>query len=143
VRLDEVQLQLPYELIPENAPRFAEDIAAQGGAVGVGLDYSADSIAYFDSVIESLRANNVAIEQVAEVLLGLGCFLGEAIVRATGGHWRSPAGTSLAKSAPFPIVVLLPDGRLCDPAARPFGTFERGESASLSAFFAAWSTPAR
>ena len=142
MRLDEVQLQLPYELIPANAPRFAEDIAAQGGARGVGLDYSADSIAYFDSVIESLRANNVTVAQVAEVLFGLGCFVGEAIVRATGGHWRPAAGTSLAKTSPFPIVVLLPDGRLCDPAAQPFRTFERGASASLSAFFATWTTSA-
>jgi hypothetical protein len=143
VRLDEVQLQLPYELIPANAPRFAADIAVQAGGKGVRLDFSADSIAYFDSVIESLRANEVTVAQVAEVLFSLGCFVGEAIVRATGGHWRPAAGTSLAKTAPFPIVVLLPDGRLCDPAAQPFVTFERGASASLAEFFTSWTTPSR
>ena len=142
MRLDEVQLQLPYELIPANASRFAADIAEQAGGQGVQLDFSSDSIAYFDSVIESLRANKVTVPQVAEVLFSLGCFVGEAIVRATGGHWRAAAGTSLAKTAPFPIIVLLPDGRLCDPAAQPFKTFERGASASLSAFFATWTTPA-
>lgn len=143
MRLDEVQLQLPYEPTAANAPRFAADIAAQAGGQGVQLDFSADSIAYFDSVIESLRANKVQIEQVAEVLFSLGCFVGEAIVRATGGHWRTASGTSLAATAPFPLIVLLPDGRLCDPAAQPFSTFALGEAASLSAFYTAWTTPVR
>jgi hypothetical protein len=141
VRLDEVQLQLPYELTAANASRFAADIAEQAGGQGVQLDFSADSIAYFDSVIESLRANNVQLEQVAEVLFSLGCFVGEAIVRATGGHWRASSGTSLAPTAPFPIVVLLPDGRLCDPAAQPFSTFTLGDAASLSSFYTTWTAP--
>jgi hypothetical protein len=143
VRLDEVQLQLPYELTVANASRFAADIAEQAGGQGVQLDFSADSIAYFDSVIESLRANKVQLEQVAEVLFSLGCFVGEAIVRATGGHWRASSGTSLAPTAPFPIVVLLPDGRLCDPAAQPFSTFTLGDAASLSSFYATWTAPVR
>jgi hypothetical protein len=143
VRLDEVQLQLPYELTAANASRFAADIAEQAGGQGVQLDFSADSIAYFDSVIESLRANNVQLEQVAEVLFSLGCFVGEAIVRATGGRWRASSGTSLAPTAPFPIVVLLPDGRLCDPAAQPFSTFTLGDAASLSSFYTTWTAPVR
>jgi hypothetical protein len=143
VRLDEVQLQLPYELTAANASRFAADIAEQAGGQGVQPDFSADSIAYFDSVIESLRANNVQLEQVAEVLFSLGCFVGEAIVRATGGHWRASSGTSLAPTAPFPIVVLLPDGRLCDPAAQPFSTFTLGDAASLSSFYTTWTAPVR
>jgi hypothetical protein len=125
VRLDEVQLQLPYELTAANASRFAADIAEQAGGQGVQLDFSADSIAYFDSVIESLRANKVQLEQVAE------------------GHWRASSGTSLAPTAPFPIVVLLPDGRLCDPAAQPFSTFTLGDAASLSSFYATWTAPVR
>jgi hypothetical protein len=143
VRLDEVQLQLPYEPTAENAPRFAADIAAQAGGQGVHLDFSADSVAYIDSLIESLRATKVQLEQVAEVLFSLGCFVGEAIVRATGGHWRASSGTSLAATAPFPLVVLLPDGRLCDAAAQPFSTFALGDAASLGAFYAAWTTPVR
>lgn len=141
--LEEVPLQLPYEPTAVNASRFAADIAAQAGGQGVHLDFSAESIAYLDSLIESLRATHVQIEQVAEVLFSLGCFVGEAIVRATGGHWRATAGTSFAASAPFPIVVLLPDGRLCDPAAQPFTTFALGDAASLSDFYTAWTTPAR
>jgi hypothetical protein len=143
VRLSEVPLQLPYEPIADNAPRFAADIAAQAGGQGIQLDFSAESVAYFDSVIESLRANEVKLEQVAEVLFSLGCFVGEAVVRATGGHWRTSNGTSLASTAPFPFVVLLPDGRLCDPAAQPFSTFALGDTASLSSFYSTWTAPAR
>jgi hypothetical protein len=142
VRLSEVPLQLPYEPTAANAPRFAADIAAQAGGQGVHLDYSADSIAYFDSVIESLRANNVQLEQVAEVLFSLGCFLGEAIVQATGGQWRAASTTTLGSTAPFPMVVALPDGRVCDPAAQPFSTLTLGEVASLSAFYGTWASPA-
>jgi hypothetical protein len=143
VRLSEIPLQLLYEPTAANASRFAADIAEQAGGQGIQLDYSAESIAYFDSVIESLRANKVQIEQVAEVLFGLGCFLGEAIVRATGGHWRAASATSLETTAPFPLVVLLPDGRLCDPAAQPFSTLSLGAAASLSGFYATWTTPVR
>jgi len=143
VRLSEIPLQLPYEPTAANASRFAADIAEQAGSQGVPLDFSAESIAYCDSVIESLRANSVKLEQVAEVLFSLGCFLGETIVRATGGHWRASAATSLAPTAPFPMVVLLPDGRLCDPAAQPFSTFTLGGSASLSSFYATWTTSVR
>jgi hypothetical protein len=143
VRLSEIPLQLPYEPTAANASRFAADIAEQAGSRGVPLDFSADSVAYCDSVIESLRANKVKLEQVAEVLFSVGCFVGEAIVRTTGGHWRTSAATSLATTAPFPMVVLLPDGRLCDPAAQPFTTFALGDAASLSSFYTTWTTPLR
>ena len=130
-----VQLALPYELNPQNAPRFAEDIAAQARAHAIELDYSADSISYFDSVIESMRAASVEPQQVAEVLLGFGCYLGEAIIRSAGGKWVASVGTPGEKVAIFPILLHLPDGRLCDPAARGFLALQNGPAASFVSFY--------
>ena len=132
---DGVQLALPYELVPENAPRFAEDIAAEARSHGITLDYSADSIGYFDSVIESMRAAALKPEQVAEVLLGFGCYLGEAIVKATGATWVLAAGTPGEKLAIFPIILHLPDGTLVDPAARGFLALAKGPAASFESFY--------
>ncbi|WP_213814734.1 hypothetical protein [Glaciihabitans sp. dw_435] len=131
----QLQLQLTYELIPRNAPLFAEEIAVQGRERGINLDYSADSIGYFDSVITSLRAQSVTVEQVAEVLLGFGCYLGEAVVRATGGSWVSSLGTPLEKLAPLPMVVTLPSGEVCDPAGRPFAALTKGSRSTLVSFY--------
>ena len=116
---DELQLALPYELTPENAPRFAEDIVAQSASQGILLDYSADSLGYLDSVVESLRANRVTVEQVGEVLLAFGCYLGECIVRAKGGRWVVHTGA-------LPIAIRTADGTTSDPVAYAFTTLVGG-----------------
>ena len=125
---DELQLALPYELTPGNAPRFAADIVAQSASQGILLDYSADSLGYLDSVVESLRANRVTVEQVGEVLLAFGCYLGETILRATGGRWVSHTGA-------LPIAIRSTDGTTSDPVAYAFTTLASG--ASFAAFYAA------
>ena len=123
---DELQLALPYELTPENAPRFAADIVAQSASQGILLDYSADSLGYLDSVVESLRANRVAVEQVGEVLLAFGCYLGETILRATGGRWVGHTGA-------LPIAIRAADGTTSDPVAYAFTTLAGG--ATFASFY--------
>ncbi|MGV8885212.1 MAG: DUF6278 family protein [Microbacteriaceae bacterium] len=115
----ELQLALAYELTPENAPRFAADIVAQSASQGITLDYSADSLGYLDSVMESLRAQRVSVEQVGEVLLAFGCYLGECIVRSTGARWVVHPGS-------LPIAVRSRDGATLDPVSYAFTTLAGG-----------------
>ena len=131
----ELPMQIAYPMLAENAPRFAADFVEQALEQGVRLDYSADSVGYVDSVIESLRAGRVGVEQVADVLFGFGCYLGETVARATGGRWVTSTGTPLEGRSMFPIVLHLPSGLVCDPTAAPFAALA-GTGASLTAFHA-------
>jgi len=124
----ELRLALAHPLDAEHAPAFAADIVAEAATQGIELDYSPESLEYFDSVLESLRASGVTVEQVAEVLLGIGTYLGEVIARADGGAWVASAGTPLETSAPLPIVLALPSGAYVDPASQPFAALRDGTS---------------
>jgi len=116
---DELQLAVAYELLPENAPRFADDILAQAAQQGILLDRTAGTLDYLDSVITSLRAGGVTVEQVPEVLLGFGCVLGEVVAASTGGRWVR-AGFAV------PFGLRLPDGRLLDPVGHAFAALATG-----------------
>ena len=107
---------------------FAEELVAEAARQGIAIDYSAESLGYWDSVLDSLRASGVQVEQVAEVLFGIGTYLGEVILRTFGGTWVSSAGTPLAKSAPLPIVLSLPEGVFVDAVAQPFLALRDGSS---------------
>jgi len=131
---DELPMQIAYPMLAENAPRFADDFVQQALEQGIRLDYSGDSVGYVDSVIESLRANGVTVQQVADVLFGFGCYLGETVARATGGRWVTSTATPLEGESMFPIVLHLPSGLICDPTAAPFAALN-GTGASLVAFY--------
>ena len=116
----ELQLALAYELTPENAPRFASDIVAQAAGQGVVLDYSATTLDWLDSVTASLRAANVKVEQVPEVLFGFGCLLGECVARRSGGVW-------VAADFAVPLGLRV-DGATLDPVGYAFDTLASGRS---------------
>lgn len=132
----EVQLQLAHPLVAENAVLFADDFVAQGRGQGIPLDYSPGSIEFLGQVLTSLRAQQIPTAQVADVLFGFGCYLGETIVRSTGASWTTSAGTPLQSTAIFPIVMTLPGGRVCDPAGQPFAALLSESEPSLRAFYA-------
>ena len=132
----EVRLQLSFPLVAENGPRFADEIVQQGRSQGLALDYSAASLALLDSIIASLRNEKVTADRVADVLFGFGSYLGEAIVRATGGRWISITDAKDRPSSTFPIVVELADRSTCNPLDQPFTALIDGERAGLAQFFA-------
>jgi len=114
----ELQLALAYELTPENAPRFASDIVEQAASQGVSLDYSATTIDWLDSVVDSLRAGGVLVTQVPEVLFGFGCLLGQCIPRT---QW-------VDASFDVPIGLRLADGTTVDPVGHAFATLTSGDT---------------
>lgn len=130
----ELQLALAYELTAQNAPRFAADIVSQAASQGVVIDYSRGTLEYIDSVIASLRAGGVSVEQVPEVMFGFGCVLGEILIEATGASW-------VAAEFTVPIGVLTPEGTLLDPVGQTFGALLTGSR--LATFVSTVSQAAR
>ena len=117
----ELRLALAHPLDAASAPLFAADLVAEAAPQGILLDYSGESVGYLDSVVASLRASRVTVEQVGEVLLGFGCYFGECILRSAGGEW-------VASTGEFPIAIRTADGTALDPVAYAFTALVDGAS---------------
>ncbi|MEU2985193.1 MULTISPECIES: hypothetical protein [Micromonospora] len=131
-----MQLRLKYAPVPENAARFAGDIVVSAAQVsGVHLDYTPDSLAAVDAILDGFRAEGLAAGQVAETLFGFGCYVGEVLTRHAGGRWRATAADELAVVG-WPMVVELAGQGWCNPIAKAFKRLENGPEDSLRYFYA-------
>jgi hypothetical protein len=130
-----MRLQLKYTLTPENAARFAEDIVTSAAAVsGVELDYTPESLELVDGVFDDFRSDGVTAAQIAETVLGFGCYVGEVFTRHAGGHWRLVDGSELAVSG-WPLVVQLDEARWCNPIGKAFKRLENGPEDGFGYFY--------
>jgi hypothetical protein len=137
-----VELRLKYVPEPANAPRFAADaVASAARGHGVTLDYGVESLAAVDALMDALRADGASIRQVAGTLFGLGCYVGEVLVRNTSAAWRAPDELEPARRG-WPMVVGV-DGRDAgDPIGKVFRRFEKGDEGDLRAFYGLFAEPA-
>ncbi|WP_262285542.1 DUF6278 family protein [Micromonospora sp. MA102] len=130
-----MQLRLKYAPVPENAARFAGDIAAAAAQVsGVQLDYTPDSLARVDTIFDGFRADGLTGEQLAETLFGFGCYVGEVLTRHAGGRWRATAEDERAIVG-WPLLVELGEHRWCNPIGKAFKRLENGPEDSLRYFY--------
>ena len=102
---------------------------------GVSLDYSVESLAAVDALIEGFRAQGVTEERFAETLFGFGCYVGEVMVRHAGGSWTSSTGTALEAYASYPLLVSLPPENLSNPIGKVFKAFRNGQADSVVTFY--------
>jgi hypothetical protein len=129
-------LRLKYEVVPANAALFAADIVDVAQRVsGMSLDYSVESLAAVDALIEGFRSQGVTEERFAETLFGFGCYVGEVMVRHAGGSWTSSTGTALEAYASFPLLVSLPPENLSNPIGKVFKAFRNGQADSVVTFY--------
>ncbi|TDC32979.1 hypothetical protein E1211_19895 [Micromonospora sp. 15K316] len=134
-----MQLRLKYAPVPENASRFAADIAASAAKVsGVQLDYTPDSLALVDSILDDFRADGLTGEQLAETLFGFGCYVGEVLTRHAGGRWRATAEDEQAVVG-WPMLIELGERRWCNPIGKAFKRLENGPEDSLRYFYTVFS----
>ena len=134
---DEVSFALKWELAPENAGLFAEDIVGVAAAVDqVVLDYSPASVALADEILESLRAAGHGMHDVGGTVLSIGFYVGEVLVRTTGARWVSSAAVENHDFAGFPVILERPGtARLASPVVRALQRFADGPVASLTAYY--------
>lgn len=131
-----MRLRLKYPPQPENAAKFAADIAAAAAEIsGADLDYSVASLETVDGILEGMRRDGVSSDQVAETLFGFGCYVGEVFVRQAGGAWCETAASPMAQAAGFPLVIDLGEGRYCNPIGKVFKRIDNGEEDYLPYFF--------
>lgn len=129
-----MQLHLKHPLEPDSAPLHAADIVASAADIsGTTLDYSPESIDLVEEIVDELRADGATGEEMAESMVGFGCYIGEILTRHAGGTWRrAPAAQQTV-----PLVVELPDARQCRPIDWMFRRLELGDGVSLHGLYAA------
>lgn len=117
--------------------RFAKELASQAvaflGRSGLSLDYSPESLKIVDSFLEEARSR--PREEVAALVVAVGCYVGEVVCRHLGGQWRDIADTSMGKVASAPVVVELPGEMFCNPLGKVAKRLNQGEGDSVAFFF--------
>lgn len=94
-----MQLHLKHPLEPESAHRHAADIVAAAADIsGADLDYSPDSIDLVEDIVDGFRAAGVTGEELADSLVGFGCYVGEILTR----HAGEPGAALLRRTRPCP-----------------------------------------
>jgi hypothetical protein len=131
-----MKLALKFPPTPEFAAQHAElMVQAAKDVSGVDLDFSPESIATVDEIVEQLRQDGVTEEQVGETLFGFGCYLGEVLVRRNGAVWRASDDTPMRDAAGFQMVVDLGSDRFCNPIGKVFKRLANGQEDSLPYFY--------
>ena len=131
--------ELKYDITPENAPRFAADIAA---AVerheGITLDYSVESLAEIDGIIGGFHDDGVQVEEVEATLFSFGCYVGEVFVRNAGAAWRSASQKEIDEIFGVPLVLQLDADTTVNPIGKVIKRLENGEEDNLPYFYRAF-----
>ena len=133
-----MMLKLKYPPTPEFAAEHAEvAVAAVKDVDNVVLDYSPQSLAVIDRIIQSFRDEGSTESDVKETIFSFGCYAGEVLVRATQGRWcesKDVMPADVAKIFPF-MVVQLPNGKVWNPIAKAFKQLANGSEDSLEYFY--------
>jgi hypothetical protein len=131
-----LKLELRFPASPENAADHAQlavEVARE--EYEEPLDFSPGSLEDVDQHIESLREQGMGGEDVAELLLVFGCYIGEVMVRELGGQWAATPLSSLRAISPWPMVVVLRDGSTWDPIGKAYLRLELGDTEYLPAYY--------
>nr|WSX77890.1 hypothetical protein OH826_31035 [Streptomyces sp. NBC_00899] len=118
-------------------PRFAADVVAMAReGARVRLDYSPQSLALVDRVIDGIRREHPPAEALAPALTGFGAYTGEVLHRAAGAQWVDfdPAQRELFGQ---PFGIRTTDGRVWNPLGKAVKRYEDGQAESLRLFYLA------
>ena len=123
-------------LTPSTAAQLAESsVAFVEQKFGFRLPYTPESLILVDAIIDKVRATGATEQQAPGLLSGLGCYVGEVLVRNARASWRWTAEMGMRESCRFPIVLAWPGPRACDPIGRVFQRFSRGATDSVALLY--------
>lgn len=99
------------------------------------LPYNPPSLLLVDALVDKIKATGATEQQASGLLVGLGCYVGEVLVRHDRATWRPTAEMGMSQACAFPMVVALPGALGCNPIGMVFDRFRMGESASVAALY--------
>jgi len=114
---------------PETAPQIAEgSVEFVHKKFGFALPYTPESLILVDAIVDKIKATGATEQQASGLLSGLGCYVGEVLVRHARASWRWTAEMSMTRSCRFPIVLVLPGLTGCDAIGKAFERFRDGNA---------------
>ena len=123
-------------ITPADAPQLARrSVEFVGQKFGFELRYTAESLAFVEAVIDQIRATGATEQQASGLLVGLGCYAGEVLVRNARATWRCAADVRTGAAGRFPIVLTLAGATVCNPLARVFQRFADPSADSLASLY--------
>jgi hypothetical protein len=128
--------ELKYDIVPENAPRFAADIVGVAKKhFDVTLDYSVNSLADVDQVIGGFHEEGLKLDDVAAMVFGFGCYVGEIFVRHAGATWRAATQEEIENYYGVPLIVVLTNDTTANPIGKIIKRLEEGDEHDLPYFY--------
>jgi hypothetical protein len=126
---DGAQVAIPtQEQVAEHMLTFAQMFVDGTAAEGRTFDWSAGSAQELDGLCESFLAAGPDQDVVQSMVLTMGSYLGELIVRHGGGRWAYDAEAGVA-------AIDLPFGQRCFPHDKVDKRLSRGPAHSLRLFY--------
>lgn len=114
----------PWKLTPIEARMRAKMMVASAKKLGVELDYSPESLEKIDFLIDKERETGVgATNEMQQVLISLGAYVGEVMVRELDGIWA----LSETQPAQDPLVVVVGGKYAVNVISSVFRRFLMGE----------------
>ena len=92
----------------------------------VGLDYSVESLQRLDQFISEHFDSNSSQQASETLLLRVGSYLGEVIIRHLGGYWNESGQPEINEVGPIPVIQPLEKAKL---------RFQNGKVDSLSWYY--------
>lgn len=134
----------PYYIeSPENAAKFSDSfVNAAKNITGQVLDYSPDSLAILESIIDSFRSDGAPSDRISDTLFSMGCYLGEVFVRNGCGTWVPSGNTPLKDFCSVALIVRTGLSSLCNPIDKVAKRFENGAEESLTFFYSRFAAEA-
>lgn len=126
----------PTRLTPDTAARVAAgSVAFVEQKFGFRLPYTPESLILVDALIDKIRATGATEEQALTLLSGLGCYVGEVLVRSERASWRWAAEMRRSQACRFPIVLAWPGASTCDPLGRVLERFRSGTADGVARLY--------
>jgi hypothetical protein len=136
--------ELKYDIIPENAARFAADIVVVAkNHFDVTLDYSVNSLAGVDRIIGGFHEEGLKLDDVAATVFGFGCYVGEIFVKHAGATWRAATQEEIENYYGVPLIVELGNGTTANPIGKIIKRLDEGEEHNVPYFYRAMCRTAR
>lgn len=116
---------------PEQQSSFQQEAGAflttmDEMAPQVGLDYTVESLQRLEQFV-SEHFDSAGSKFVAETLpMGIGCYLGEVIIRNLGGHWNPEGKPEVNNIGPIAAIYPIEKAKL---------RFENGKKESLAWYY--------
>ncbi len=121
---------------PSTAPQLAEgSVEFVLKKFGIALPYTPESLIVVDAIVDKIKETGATEQQASGLLSGLGCYVGEVLVRHAKASWRWTAEMGMTASCRSPVVLALPGVTGCDAIGKVFRRFSGGAAESIALFY--------